>query len=67
MRGDWFDSTGEVWVNPSPNMRSLTEAMLYPGMGMIETTNISVGRGTDTPFELVGAPWVKAHGSGGVP
>jgi len=59
-RGDWFDSTGRVWVNPSPNMRSLTEAALYPGIGMIETTNISVGRGTDTPFELVGAPWIDA-------
>ena len=58
MRGDWFDSTGELWINPSPNMRSLTEAILYPGTGMIETTNISVGRGTDTPFELVGAPWI---------
>jgi uncharacterized protein YbbC (DUF1343 family)/CubicO group peptidase (beta-lactamase class C family) len=58
MRGDWFDSTGEVWINPSPNMRSLTEAILYPAVGMIETTNISVGRGTDTPFELVGAPWI---------
>ena len=60
IRGDWFDSTGELWVNPSPNMRSLTEAALYPGIGMIESSNISVGRGTDTPFELVGAPWVKA-------
>jgi uncharacterized protein YbbC (DUF1343 family) len=60
MRGDWFDSTGELWINPSPNMRSLTEAIMYPGAGLIETTNISVGRGTDTPFELVGAPWVKA-------
>jgi len=60
MRGDWFDSTGEMWVNPSPNMRSLDEAVLYPGIGMIEATNISVGRGTDTPFEQVGAPWVKA-------
>ena len=58
MRGDWFDSTGGLWINPSPNMRSLTEAALYPGIGMIETTNISVGRGTDTPFELVGGPWV---------
>ena len=58
MRGDWFDSTGGLWINPSPNMRSLTEAALYPGIGMIETTDISVGRGTDTPFELVGAPWV---------
>lgn len=58
MRGDWFDSTGQLWINPSPNMRSLTEAILYPGTGMIETTNVSVGRGTDTPFELVGAPWI---------
>jgi uncharacterized protein YbbC (DUF1343 family)/CubicO group peptidase (beta-lactamase class C family) len=60
IRGDWFDSTGELWVNPSPNMRSLAEAALYPGIGMIEASNISVGRGTDTPFELVGAPWVNA-------
>jgi uncharacterized protein YbbC (DUF1343 family)/CubicO group peptidase (beta-lactamase class C family) len=58
MRGDWFDSTEALWTNPSPNLRSLTEAALYPGIGMIETTNISVGRGTDTPFEVVGAPWV---------
>jgi uncharacterized protein YbbC (DUF1343 family)/CubicO group peptidase (beta-lactamase class C family) len=57
IRGDWFDSTGELWTNPSPNMRSLNEAILYPGIGMIESTNVSVGRGTDTPFELVGAPW----------
>jgi uncharacterized protein YbbC (DUF1343 family)/CubicO group peptidase (beta-lactamase class C family) len=57
-RGDWFDSTGELWINPSPNMRSLTAAILYPGIGLIETTNISVGRGTDSPFELVGAPWI---------
>jgi uncharacterized protein YbbC (DUF1343 family)/CubicO group peptidase (beta-lactamase class C family) len=60
IRGDWFDSTGELWVNPSPNMRGLTAATLYPGIGMIETSNISVGRGTDTPFELVGAPWAKS-------
>jgi uncharacterized protein YbbC (DUF1343 family) len=60
LRGDWFDSTGRVWVSPSPNMRSLTEAELYPGIGMIEGANISVGRGTDTPFELVGAPWIDA-------
>ena len=58
MRGDWFDSTGEVWTNPSPNMRNLNEALLYPGIGMMEASNISVGRGTDTPFELVGAPWI---------
>jgi uncharacterized protein YbbC (DUF1343 family) len=59
-RGDWFDSTGVEWINPSPNLRSLTEAALYPGIGMIEGTNISVGRGTDTPFEVVGAPWIKS-------
>lgn len=57
-RGDWFDSTSALWVNPSPNMRSLTEAALYPGVGIIESTNVSVGRGTGTPFELVGAPWI---------
>ncbi len=58
-RGDWFDSTGLVWVNPSPNLRRVTEAGLYPGVGLIEGTNVSVGRGTDTPFELLGAPWMK--------
>jgi uncharacterized protein YbbC (DUF1343 family) len=58
MRGDWFDSTGQLWINPSPNMRSLNEAVLYPGIGMIEDTNISVGRGTGTQFEVVGAPWI---------
>jgi len=56
----WFDETGLEWVNPSPNMRSLTEATLYPGLGLLETTNVSVGRGTDTPFELLGAPWIEA-------
>jgi uncharacterized protein YbbC (DUF1343 family)/CubicO group peptidase (beta-lactamase class C family) len=60
-RGDWFDSTGLAWVNPSPNLRSLTEAMLYPGVALIEGTNVSVGRGTDTPFEVVGAPWIKSR------
>jgi len=59
IRGDWFDSTGELWVNPSPNMRSLTVAILYPGIGMIEASDISVGRGTDSPFEWVGAPWMN--------
>jgi uncharacterized protein YbbC (DUF1343 family) len=58
-RGDWLDSTGVLWVNPSPNMRSLTEAVLYPGLGILETTNVSLGRGTDTPFELLGAPWIQ--------
>jgi len=60
-RGDWFDSTGLAWVNPSPNLRSVTEAALYPGAALIEGTNVSVGRGTDTPFELVGAPWIKPN------
>jgi uncharacterized protein YbbC (DUF1343 family)/CubicO group peptidase (beta-lactamase class C family) len=60
MRGDWFDSTGQMWINPSPNMRNLTEASLYTGIGMIEGTNVSVGRGTDTPFEVVGAPWIDS-------
>jgi uncharacterized protein YbbC (DUF1343 family)/CubicO group peptidase (beta-lactamase class C family) len=59
-RGDWFDSTGLEWINPSPNLRSVTEAALYPGVGLIEGTNVSVGRGTDTPFELLGAPWMKS-------
>jgi uncharacterized protein YbbC (DUF1343 family)/CubicO group peptidase (beta-lactamase class C family) len=59
MRGDWFDSTGLQWVNPSPNLRNLDEATLYPGVALIEGTNVSVGRGTDTPFQLVGAPWIK--------
>jgi uncharacterized protein YbbC (DUF1343 family)/CubicO group peptidase (beta-lactamase class C family) len=60
-RGDWFDSTGLTWINPSPNLRSLTEATLYPGVGLVEGTNVSVGRGTDTPFEVLGAPWIKGR------
>ena len=61
MRGDWFDSTGLEWTNPSPNLRSLTEAALYPGVALVEGTNVSVGRGTDAPFELLGAPWINAR------
>ncbi len=58
-RGDWFDSTGLPWVDPSSNIRNLTEALVYPGVAMLEgLTNYSVGRGTDTPFEFVGADWV---------
>ena len=57
-RGQWFDETGLPWVNPSPNMRNLLQATVYPGIGAIEGTNISVGRGTDTPFEQLGAPWI---------
>ncbi|HTD87269.1 MAG TPA: exo-beta-N-acetylmuramidase NamZ domain-containing protein, partial [Candidatus Binatia bacterium] len=56
-RDVWFDQTGLPWVNPSPNMRSLTEATLYPGVGLQETA-LSVGRGTGTPFEVIGAPYI---------
>jgi uncharacterized protein YbbC (DUF1343 family)/CubicO group peptidase (beta-lactamase class C family) len=60
-RGDWWDSTGLTWVDPSPNMRSLNAALLYPGVAMLEaSTNYSVGRGTDAPFEQIGADWM--HG-----
>src|SRR5690606_33844771 len=74
-RDEYFDATGLTWINPSPNMRSLAEATLYPGIGLLETTNVSVGRGTDSPFEVVGAPWIdgarlaaelNAAGLGGV-
>src|SRR4051812_2951946 len=57
-RSEWFDETGLPWTNPSPNMRSLTEAILYPGVGLLEMMALSVGRGTGTPFELVGAPYI---------
>ncbi len=61
-RGDWFDSTGLVWVDPSPNMRSLTAALLYPGLAMLEASpNYSVGRGTDAPFEQIGADWIRGQ------
>ena len=60
-RGDWFDATSLTWINPSPNLRSLSEAILYPAIGLIETTNVSVGRGTNTPFQYVGAPWIDAR------
>jgi uncharacterized protein YbbC (DUF1343 family)/CubicO group peptidase (beta-lactamase class C family) len=58
-REAWLDQTGLRWVNPSPNLRSLTQAILYPGVGMIESANVSVGRGTPTPFEIIGAPWIS--------
>ncbi|MDP2755746.1 MAG: DUF1343 domain-containing protein [Nitrospirota bacterium] len=59
-RTDWYDETGLPWVNPSPNLRTLTEAILYPGVALVEGSNVSVGRGTNTPFELLGAPWIHA-------
>ena len=59
-RSEWIDDTGLPWVNPSPNIRNPTEALLYPGLGMLEyATDYSVGRGTDTPFGHVGAEWIK--------
>jgi uncharacterized protein YbbC (DUF1343 family)/CubicO group peptidase (beta-lactamase class C family) len=58
-RESWFDETGLPWTNSSPNIRSLTQATLYPGVGMVEAANLSVGRGTETPFEVVGAPWIS--------
>jgi uncharacterized protein YbbC (DUF1343 family) len=58
-RQAYFDSTGQPWTSPSPNMRNLKEAILYPGIGILEFTSLSVGRGTDTPFEVVGAPFIR--------
>jgi uncharacterized protein YbbC (DUF1343 family) len=60
-RSFWQDQTGLPWINPSPNMRNLTAAALYPGIGLLETTELSVGRGTDRPFETVGAPFIEEH------
>ena len=60
-RNDSWDRTNLTWINPSPNMRSLIAAFLYPGIGLLEMTNLSVGRGTDTPFEVVGAPWIDGR------
>ena len=57
-RRRWFDETGLPWVNPSPNIRSPHQALLYSGVGLLEATNLSVGRGTDMPFEVIGAPWI---------
>lgn len=59
-RGDWYEESGLPWVAPSPNLTSVGAATLYPGVGMIEGAPVSVGRGTDTPFEVVGAPWIDA-------
>ena len=56
-RSQLFDTTGQPWTNPSPNMRNFTQALLYPGIGLLETA-MSVGRGTDTPFEVIGAPYI---------
>jgi uncharacterized protein YbbC (DUF1343 family)/CubicO group peptidase (beta-lactamase class C family) len=59
-RGDWFDSTDLAWTDPSPNMRSLNAALLYPGVALLEASkNYSVGRGTDAPFEQIGSDWIR--------
>ncbi|MFA6972712.1 MAG: exo-beta-N-acetylmuramidase NamZ domain-containing protein [Gallionella sp.] len=58
-RRDWYDDTGLKWINPSPNLRTLTQATLYPGVGLVEGARLSVGRGTETPFERLGAPWIN--------
>jgi uncharacterized protein YbbC (DUF1343 family) len=55
----YFSDTGQLWINPSPNMRNMLEAILYPGVALLEKTNVSVGRGTDRPFEVIGAPWIE--------
>jgi uncharacterized protein YbbC (DUF1343 family) len=60
-RSDFYDATGLTWVHPSPNLRSLTAALAYPGIGILETTNLSVGRGTERPFEWIGAPWLDGR------
>ena len=61
-REDWFDATGLPWVNPSPNIRNLNQAILYPAIAMLEySTNYSVGRGTDAPFEQIGADWIRGN------
>lgn len=60
-RNDWYDETGLHWIAPSPNLRTLGEATLYPGVAMVEGANVSVGRGTATPFELLGAPWIEGE------
>jgi uncharacterized protein YbbC (DUF1343 family) len=60
-RDETYDQTGLPWVSPSPNLRSVDEELLYPGVGLLEGTNLSVGRGTSTPFEVIGAPWVDSR------
>jgi uncharacterized protein YbbC (DUF1343 family) len=60
-RSMWFDQTARVWTNPSPNMRNTAQALLYPGVCLLEATNVSVGRGTDQPFEIFGAPWIDGR------
>ena len=60
-RSHWYDETGLLWVSPSPNLHTLTQAILYPGVALVEGANVSVGRGTATPFEVLGAPWINGE------
>jgi uncharacterized protein YbbC (DUF1343 family) len=60
-RALWFDQTGLPWVRPSPNLPSLTSALIYPALVAFEGTNVSVGRGTETAFQRLGAPWLDAQ------
>ena len=59
-RSETYDQTGLRWIPPSPNLRTLNEAFLYPGIEILQAAGVSVGRGTDAPFEIFGAPWI--HG-----
>ena len=58
-RQDRFEATGLMWIPPSPNLRSLNAALLYPGIEILQAAGVSVGRGTDAPFEVFGAPWIE--------
>ena len=64
-RDMWYDETGLPWINPSPNLRNLRQATLYPAVAMVEGANVSVGRGTEYPFELLGAPWIDSKALAG--
>jgi uncharacterized protein YbbC (DUF1343 family) len=59
-RSMWYDETGLTWISPSPNMKTLSTATVYPGICLFEATNVSEGRGTSKPFEFIGAPWINA-------
>jgi uncharacterized protein YbbC (DUF1343 family)/CubicO group peptidase (beta-lactamase class C family) len=61
LRGDWFDSTGAMWANPVPDIHNLDQLALYPGVELVEASNISIGRGTDMPFQLIGSPYFLAQ------
>lgn len=61
-RSMWYDQTGLPWIAPSPNLRTLDAALLYPGTVLVEGSNLSEGRGTDAPFQLIGAPWLTDAG-----